>query len=401
MIPFFYGIPVWGDAYVEKLCRIAIPSLLAPGNIPAMPNNEVSSFVIVTTPADEMTIRSKAIFKLLESVINVEFLHLPTGDGGLPDGTDHRKYSMLSKGHGMVVDRAIGRGCVVFLGPDAIHTDGMTRHLYDQVMAGKQVVTGTGPRVAEETIVPELERMGLLKDGQPLVVRPRPGVKLLMQHLHSDDRAQRWTSAFFARNPHMCVWDLQDGMLVRSFAQHPYVMDYRELTGWRPRPHEASPVDGTFIKDCAISWDKIYQVTDSDEFFCLSLTPMHVRAHDDFPNNDPFETLIRWAARDGITTVHQWYFTTAVKFHTGDLDDRWNQAERETLVIAYYILDKARQLPKVNPDPRTAVDMVNRILSDPRGIPEGITEKLALRTVKLALRVACRKAKRTLGLQHR
>lgn len=398
-IPFFYGFPVWGEAYVEKLCRVAIPSLLAPGNIPAMPNNGVSAFLIATTPEDAKSIRSKPIFRLLERHINVEFIDLPDQDE-LPTGDDRLgKYRLLMTGHGFAADRAMGRGCAVFMGPDAIHTDGMTKRLYEHIAAGKEAVIGFGPRVAEETIVAELADSGLLQEGEPLVVPPRLGVRLLMRHMHHDARVHRWTSPFFPHAPYMCAWDMKDGLLVRAFGLHPYVVDYRDLPGWMPRMRDSSPVDGTFIRDCAITWDKIYQVTDSDEFFCLSLTPAHARDFGHEPNTDPIGTMAQWLVRGDMTPVHHRSFVNAIKLHVEDLDERWKQLERETLIIAYRVLETAKMMPKLELDPKSAVDRVNHILTDPSGFPDGITEKLALRAVKLALRVAWRKTKRALRQQ--
>jgi hypothetical protein len=395
-IPFFYGIPVWGEEYVEKLCSVGIPSLLAPGNIPALPNKGVSSFVIVTTPEDAARIRAKPIFALLERHISVEFLYLPS-KGKLPTSKDHgEKYVLLMIGHSMVADKAMGRGCAVFLGPDAIYVDGMMKSLHGHIVAGKEAVIGMGPRVAEETIVPDLVELGLLKDGEPLVVRPRQGVKLLLRHLHHDIRVHRWTSPFFPRNPYMCGWDMPDGMLVRAFGLHPYIVDYRDLPGWTPRVSDCSPVDGTFIRDCAITWDKIYQVTDSDEFFVLSLTSMHSRDYGHEPNTDPISTIAQWLTRGDMTPVHHRSFVTAIKLHAEDLNDSWRQLERETLIIAYQVLEIAKTMPKLDMTPKNAIDQVNRTLTDPRGIPEGMTDKLALRAVKLALRVAWRKIKRAL-----
>lgn len=65
-------------------------------------------------------------------------------------------------------------------------------------------------------------------------------------------------------------------------------------------------------------------------------------------NNDIVGTLIQWASST-IPEIHQWYFVNAIKLHTHDLDDRWLQLERETLRIAYNVLNEARLLPKMDP----------------------------------------------------
>ena len=347
---FFYAMPVWGDAYVEKLCSVALPSLLAPRNIPSMPNNATSSFVIATTPADEKTIRASAIFKLLERYIRVEIRYLPDDPEGSAD-----KHWMQTAGYRMVVEQALGRGCAIFLGPDGIFTDGLTRCLFDHVIAGKQVVFGFGPRVVEESILPDLIEQGCLTAGQPLAISPRQGAKLLMQHLHHDARVQRWTSPHFPTTPAMIVWDMPDGMLVRTFAQHPYAVDYRDLAGWKHPPYEGvGAVDGLLVKECAIAWDKIHRVSDSDEFFALSLTSMHTNEYGFEANRDLLRTLARWASST-IPAIDQWHFTNAIKVHTEDLDHRWRQLERETLSIAYSILEEARLLPIASNTPKARV----------------------------------------------
>jgi hypothetical protein len=340
-IPFFYGFPVWGERYIENFCRFTIPSLLSPNNLPGLPNNDVSRFVIVTTLEDAKRLREHSIFRLLTRFIEVEFLSLPSGDSPLPTSTEHdRKYLLLSAGHSIIGDRATGRGYALPLAPDAIYSDGMFRRLHEFAVAGKEVVVGFGPRVNEETITPELIELGLLQNGEPLCISPRHAVDLFMRHMHEDARLQRWASPLYARSPYMCVWDVGggDGVLIRCFALHPYLIDYRHIAGDRVRPQDASAVDASFIMNCLFTWDGIHQVTDSDDFIVLSITPMN---HRDYPrefNSDPFGTLARWATRHDVTMLHRFYFMNGIKMHRGDLDDRWHQLERDTLKIAYDIL---------------------------------------------------------------
>jgi hypothetical protein len=274
-------------------------------------------------------------------MIDVEFVHLPTSPEGLPTVGNHvGKYHLLSVGHSIAADRATGRGCALFLAPDAIYSDGMFSRLHDLVASGKHVVLGMGPRVNEETIVPELAELGLLKDAQPLTLPPRRAVQLLLRHMHHDARVLRWSSVLFPYPPYMCIWDVGggDGILLRSFSLHPYVLDYRHICGARPRPQDTSAVDASFIVDCAIPWDKIHQVTDSDDFIVLSLTSMHHKDYAGAPNTSPLNTLIASSQRPDISILHRSYFMNAIKMHVGDLDERWAQLEQETLRIAYNIM---------------------------------------------------------------
>ena len=340
-IPFVYGFSVWGEKYVDYLCRIALSSMLSPRNIPALVNNDVSSILIATTPADEKKIRSRDIFRLLTRFINVEFSYLPQEDEKLPTVTDRdKKYHLLSQGHSMAADRAVGRGCALFLGPDAIYSDGMFSRLYQLVLLGKEVVVGMGPRVNEETVVPELTNRGLLLEGEPLVLQPRPAVDLLLRHLHEDARLLRWSSPLFPQVPYMCIWDVGggDGILLRCFSLHPYLIDYRNIVGYRGHPHEMSAVDASFLVDSLIPWDKIHQVTDSDDFIVLSLTPMRQRDFSGDMKSDRWAALTLSSRRHDITMLHHSYFMNAIKMHSGGLDTRWKQLEQETLKIAYTIL---------------------------------------------------------------
>jgi hypothetical protein len=386
-IPFVYGFSVWGEQYVDYLCRIALPSMLSPRNIPALVNNAVSSILIATTQADEKSIRSRDIFHLLTRFIDVEFAYLPQEDERLPAVTDHeKKYRLLSQGHSMAADRAVGRGCAIFLGPDAIYSDGMFSQLYELVLLGKEAVVGMGPRVNEETIVPELTSRGLLLEGKPLVLQPRPAVDLLLRHLHEDARLLRWSSPLFPHLPYMCVWDLGggEGILLRCFSLHPYLIDYRNVVGYRPRPHETSAVDASFLVDSLIPWDKIHQVTDSDDFIVLSLTPMHQRDYTGEFNSDRWAALVRSSRRHDVTMLHHRYFMNAIKIHSGDLDTRWRQLEQETMKIAYSILSPAELVP-ANAN-ELAITKINQLLA--RNL-DGISGRLATRLVlkKLARRL--------------
>lgn len=334
-VPFFYTFAIWGQRYVDYLARWAIPTMLAANNLPALPNLAVSKVVIATTVADEKRMRARAEFRMLARFIETEIVYTPA----LAEQSD--KYVGLRMGHTNGAQLATGRGFAVFLAPDAIYPDGMFSALYRRVAEGKQIVVGMGPRVAEESIVEELSQAGRLDHAEPLVVPPREAASLLMRHMHEDVRRQRWSSPFFASTPYMCVWDIGggDGLVVRPFSLHPYIVDYRDTSSGRISPAQGAVIDGTFVADCLVPWNKIHQVTDSDEFVVLSVTPTNTV---DFPrevNPEPFATLAAWARRPDITMLHRAYFMNALKIHTRDLDERWRQLEQETLDIAYRVVN--------------------------------------------------------------
>lgn len=389
-VPFFYSCAVWGRQYADFFCRFAIASLLSPKNFPALTNNGVSTFFISTTRADQATIEASTAFRVLSSLIKVEFLPFATMNERLP-GPDDRddKYSLLMLSHAVVAQRAMGRGCAIYLGPDAIYSDGFLSCLLERAQQGYETVVGMGLRVNEETIVPQLEEQQFLREGEPLVMQPRQAVGFLVEHLHEDARVMRWNCPHFPAVPYMGVWDVGggDGLLVRSFSLHPYLIDYRHIAGWRASPRETA-IDANYLQASLIPFKRVYQVTDSDEFTILSLTPMQRREYQWQSGVDPAVAVRNSAYRHDISMMNRMFFMNGIKFHIGDLDHRWMQLERDTLHLAYVALAR----PFDPPPPQVPTDtLVNQYLS---GDAIGVSSRLVIRTL-------LRKVMRRLGLSHR
>jgi len=326
---FFYAFSVWGDQYVEHLGRFALPSLMAPRNIPSLPNKAVSQIVIATTPEDEQSIRALPIFPMVEANIPVVFLPLPSSSGD--------KYHRLTLGHAMAARRAIGQGYAVFLGPDAIHSDGMMQRLYNHAMAGRHAVVGMGPRIRLASTIEALTQQGSMSPGKPLVLPPRAMARILLDHVHPDYLALRYGSKTFPSTPYAVNWLFDQGILIRSFSLHPYLLSYLPDSGNCILPDASGAVDNSFVNDCGISPDRLHIVTDSDEFIVLSATPEAERDFTDTPGLDSFTSLRAWALEPLRTELQRSYFMHGIKIHAQDLDKQALELETETLKLAYQI----------------------------------------------------------------
>src|SRR5467141_1771177 len=62
----------------------------------------------------------------------------------------------------------------------------------------------------------------------------------------------------------------------------------------------------------------------------------------------PTRALSQRLQRPDITILHRTYFMNAIKFHSGDLDDRWVQLEQETLKIAYDVVGGSQRAITAN-----------------------------------------------------
>lgn len=337
---FYYAFSIWGKRYVKYFGTYALPSLMAPNNIPSLPNKGVSELVVATTRIDAEQIRALPIFPLVEQHIRVRFLELPQ--------TSTDKYNRLTIGHNMAVERAMGRGYAIFLGPDAIHSDGMFTSLYGHAMAGRDAVVGMGPRICLETAQKELVERGIMTPGKPLVLSTRESARMLLDHLHPDYQAVRYGSSIFSQTPYAATWSFPGGMLIRSFSLHPYLINYTRGSKVTHTPLRSGAVDHTFVHDCDIAPHKLHIVTDSDEFVILSVSPIGEREFGSEPNSDCFSSLVRWASDSQRTELQRIYFMHGIKIHSLDLDDEVVALERSTLELAGQVTHTGPTMAEIN-----------------------------------------------------
>src|SRR4051812_137217 len=114
-------LPVWGYEYVRQFLEVGLPTLLAPGNVPALTAELPCEFVILTSNDDEEFLREHATFKRLAAICNTEIRLI---DHLISDGN----YSTtITLAYAEVV-RSLGQAmvdtCFFFLVSDYIMADG-------------------------------------------------------------------------------------------------------------------------------------------------------------------------------------------------------------------------------------------------------------------------------------
>ena len=74
MMRFQIAIAVWGDKFIDQMCEVCLPCVLAPNNLPAIPANERLRFVFVTRASDVIRLRNEPMVRRVQEFIPVEFL---------------------------------------------------------------------------------------------------------------------------------------------------------------------------------------------------------------------------------------------------------------------------------------------------------------------------------------
>ncbi len=219
--PFYYVMVVWGDKYVDMLLGVTLPCLMAPGNLPAMPNRQASRFLIMTTEKDRARISSSPVFAALDATVKVQFVPAPWIED------DASRYVKASRGHqeGARLAAENGAWCV-FLVPDILVSDGAMPYLLRMANEGKQAVMVPGLRVVRETIDPAIDAKRAQCAAGVLEFGARELVALGLRHVHPFDRRFDWDSPQFSRQPVICTWRVpgEDGLLLRAFHLHPILM---------------------------------------------------------------------------------------------------------------------------------------------------------------------------------
>ena len=323
---FFFLMPVWGSKYIEYLLTFGLPTLLAPNNLPSLPNRAVSQFIFITRVEDEKPIRASKLFAKLEALIPVKFIFLD-----FYESDRLKKLGQLGAALKLGAGEALGRGYCLFFHPDGLYSDGMVKHLYDVARSGKKVCVTHGPNVALERIVPYLRERKLLTFDEVNPLPSRVLARALLENPHPDTTIHCLGNPHYPVNPYMGFWlsPKFDGALYRFASLHPWLVDLRDLS----EIVDFGAIDHNFVRAHGYIWSDIHIENDSDNILVLGIKPENDR--NAIPNpkitTSPFEHLGRALDAYSSCSYILLFFLHGLRVHTSDLGKDWEDFEKHNL----------------------------------------------------------------------
>lgn len=263
-------VPIWGESYVSRFCRLALPALLADGNLPALARHGDCEVIVLTTRESREKISRDGSLAQLSRVCRHSFI--PIDD--LLAFDEYGVVLTVAYGRGMASMRQRQRDTTfIFLNADFVFSDGLLSTVLERLQRGVGAVMAPSLRCIDEEVAEPLARRVSPADGT-LSVRPSDLVRLALDHPHPTAAANivNRTTRFNAV-ANQFLWQVDETTLIGRYflmfmlcirPEVPFV----EATGW---------CDYAFVPDLVPSgnWDVI---TNSDDGFILELQARHSEA---------------------------------------------------------------------------------------------------------------------------
>ena len=336
--PLHFVVPVWGAAYIDLFLTVTLPTLLAPRNIPGLPNLDACAFHIITMPDSVETVRAAPSFQRLAGLLPAH-IHCF-------EGFDSNKYTQMSWGHlrGMALANE-AEAATVFLNADMVFSDGSFESIARILASGKRVIEIEGVRTNKPGMVAGLRTRFFDPATQAIAVPPRRLVRLMLDNLHRMTLSHFWEAedeqGFMPFHTYFRVG--RNGLIARSTHLYPFVV----------HPRHRVPLDSI----TTIDWDLVdkvcpdpqdsHVVLDSDEILSAEMS-------------DPDYYVKPWYARRDVEQFRDDFFLNThccskrhrdvlrhvITFNTGRTDGPdWRLVRRR--VDAWYraVMTPAPQVP--------------------------------------------------------
>jgi hypothetical protein len=342
-------VPFWGRRYRDYFVELALPSLLAPGNLGSLRRADGHRFFIATTREDWAAIDGLPAMEHLRRHAETVFLDIGSGGEGAVENASISDYVVrirrLTAVLKLLLEAAYReRSYGSLLLPDLIYSDGMGASLAHSVEAGDQLVLCAALRQSEEPLLAEIRARGLLPShaGDPLVLAPRLAADLAVRHLHPEvsvfedgHRAQPLLWPFR-------YWRLRHGagLVLQAFFSLPVLMDMRLIDADHADCLDEADFEHVYVSRNFGACERIRVVRDSDEFSFLSLTPAAVNWSPTRPRIGLQSLAPNFYHRCSIRASCEFYAgrnadaprrETArlpIRWHGESIDDAWLEEER-------------------------------------------------------------------------
>jgi 2-polyprenyl-3-methyl-5-hydroxy-6-metoxy-1,4-benzoquinol methylase len=303
-------LPVWGFDFIDRFLNINLPTLLAPGNLPALAARLPTEFVFLTSERDRDVLREHVAVRRLDDVCLVQF-HLI--DDLITEGNHSTTVTLAYARVVRDAGEAMLDTCFFFLVSDYVMADGSLGHVLDRMMAGASAVQAGNFQVVEDDATRWLEKQ-LASHPIALSLSSREVMQWAMSNIHPATAANI-VNFPVTHNTHVnrLFWRVdQDTLIGRFYLMH-MICIRPELTDFVI----GSSCDYSFVPEMCPSGD-IAIMCDSDDYLVIEMQPrQHEAAFLRWGGSEPAqiaESLAEWT-----TAGHRANACHLVVFHGRDL----------------------------------------------------------------------------------
>jgi hypothetical protein len=258
-------LPVWGERFVAQFLEFCLPTLMAPGNIPALARALPCEMVLMTSAADEEMIYRHPLWPHLTGICSVTFSRI---DDLITDGNHSTTITLAYARMVREAGEKMLDTCFIFLVSDYLVADGSLRSVLARMQDGASgVLAGNFQVIAEDAI--DSLRLWLDPAPAPLALPPRKLLKWALSHLHPATVANI-VNYRLNHNAHTnrLFWRVDENTLIGRF----YLM---HMVGIRPEVTDfvvGSTCDYTFIPEMCPSGN-VVALEDSDDYLVVEMQP--------------------------------------------------------------------------------------------------------------------------------
>lgn len=331
-------LPVWGYTYVRQFLEFSLPTLLAPGNVPAVAAALPTEFVLLTSVDDEPFIREHPAFRRLTAVCSCKIHPI---DHLITEGNYSTTITLAYTEAVREVGDAMADTCFFFLVSDYIVADGSLASVLKRMQRGTSaVVTGNFQVTREDALWWLQEKLAF--STQKLVLPPRDLMDWALNYLHPATLANT-VNIPLSHNSHTnrLFWRVDATTILGRF----YLM---HMLCVRPENTDfviGASCDYSFIPEMCPSGN-FEIMDDSDEYLVIEMQPRNHEAA--FLRPGPLNprklarSLNQWTTQTHRDNAHR-----SVIFHAGELPrqlkQRINDADTFVASVAHHM--RPRPLP--------------------------------------------------------
>ena len=309
-------MPVWGPAFVRQFLDFCLPTLLAPGNIPALTQALPTCFVLLTRSSDLPVIADHPAWRSLTERCKTD---IQTIDDLIADGNHHATITLAYARGIRAASETMLDTVFLFLVADYLVADGSLRTVLERIRAGASGVLAGSLQMTANAAMAQVGDGRRLSGGE-LVLSPRQLASWALAHLHPRNAANVVNASLLHDvEANRFFWSVDKHTLIGRF----YLL---HMIGIRPEVTDfvvGAPCDYSFIPELCPS-NNVDVLTDSDDYLAVEMqaddravgAPRWGPPHP----SDLARSLSRWT-----TARHRQNAHSTFVFHARDLSEGIDQ----------------------------------------------------------------------------